>query len=193
MDWLGGWPIRKAGTWWPASCDAGSAIWTCSGSILGTGEPIYHKLLYGLAKDHPERVAVRLEFSDRLAHLIEAGADMFLMPSRFEPCGLNQLYSLRYGTVPLVRTTGGLADTIQDANDENLAAGTANGFCFESYDVAALEDVAAARLRIPTRAATRCLGPTRRNRHASGLVLDAQCPALRRDLPDAAQQEAGTR
>jgi starch synthase len=107
--------------------------------ILGTGEPAYHKLLYGLANEHPERIAVRLEFSDGLAHRIEAGADLFLMPSRFEPCGLNQLYSLKYGTVPVVRATGGLADTIQDATEANLAAGTANGFCFEAYDVASLE------------------------------------------------------
>jgi starch synthase len=108
--------------------------------ILGTGEPVYHKLLYGLAKDHPERLAVRLEFSDRLAHLIEAAADIFLMPSRFEPCGLNQLYSLKYGAVPLVHATGGLADTIQDATEENLSEGTANGFAFHTYDVAALEE-----------------------------------------------------
>ena len=80
--------------------------------ILGTGQPKYHKLLETLAERFPQKVAVRLEFSNPLAHRIEAGADMFLMPSRFEPCGLNQLYSLRYGTVPLVRATGGLADTI---------------------------------------------------------------------------------
>ena len=80
--------------------------------ILGTGQPKYHRLLEGLAQRHPDRIAVRLEFSNPLAHRIEAGADMFLMPSRFEPCGLNQLYSLKYGTVPVVRATGGLADTI---------------------------------------------------------------------------------
>ena len=109
-------------------------------AILGTGEPIYHKLLYAMAKEHPQHIAVRLEFSDRLAHQIEAAADMFLMPSRFEPCGLNQMYSLRYGTVPIVRETGGLADTVRDATAENLASGTANGFSFEPYDAAALEE-----------------------------------------------------
>ncbi len=87
---------------------------------------------------YPERIAVRLEFSDVLAHRIEAGADMFLMPSRFEPCGLNQMYSLKYGTVPVVRATGGLADTIVDATPDNLAAGTANGFSFREYNVQAL-------------------------------------------------------
>jgi starch synthase len=108
--------------------------------ILGTGEPMYHKLLYGLAESHPQRIAVRLEFSDPLAHQIEAAADMFLMPSRYEPCGLNQLYSLRYGTVPIVRETGGLADTIQDATADNLGKGTANGFSFEPYEASALEE-----------------------------------------------------
>ena len=92
--------------------------------ILGTGEPQYHQLLTELAQQFPDKVAVRLGFSNELAHRIEAGADMFLMPSRYEPCGLNQLYSLKYGTVPVVRATGGLADTITDLTDETLAAGT---------------------------------------------------------------------
>ena len=78
-----------------------------------------------LAERFPQKVAARLEFSNPLAHRIEAGADMFLMPSRYEPCGLNQLYSLKYGTVPVVRATGGLADTITDANDDT--AGRRNG------------------------------------------------------------------
>ncbi|MCE5268926.1 MAG: glycosyltransferase, partial [Planctomycetaceae bacterium] len=83
--------------------------------------------------------AVRLEFANPLAHRIEAGADIFLMPSRFEPCGLNQLYSLRYGTMPLVRTTGGLADTITgyDPQSPNPAA---NGFAFQEYSSLALSE-----------------------------------------------------
>jgi starch synthase len=101
--------------------------------ILGTGEPRYHQVLAALAQEHPDRVAVRLEFSDELAHRIEAGADMFAMPSQYEPCGLNQLYSLKYGTVPVVRATGGLVDTVVDANDQTLANGTATGFSFEDY------------------------------------------------------------
>lgn len=108
--------------------------------ILGTGEPQYHELFSKLAAEHPEKVAVRLGFSNELAHRIEAGADIFLMPSRYEPCGLNQLYSLKYGTVPVVHATGGLADSITDANDETLAAGTANGFSFDTYNVTALAD-----------------------------------------------------
>jgi starch synthase len=107
--------------------------------ILGTGEKVYMDLLGQLAREFPGRIAARFEFSEPLAHRIEAGADMFLMPSRFEPCGLNQLYSLKYGTVPVVRATGGLADTITDATDEALAQGIANGFSFEPYEVTALE------------------------------------------------------
>ena len=108
--------------------------------ILGTGEPHYHDLFSNLARQYPDKVAVRLGFSNDLAHRIEAGADIFLMPSRFEPCGLNQLYSLKYGTVPVVHATGGLADTITNATDQSLAAGTANGFSFDNYTTAALAD-----------------------------------------------------
>ncbi len=105
--------------------------------ILGTGQPKYHKALEALAERFPRKMALRLEFSNPLAHRIEAGADIFLMLSRFEPCGLNQLYSLRYGTVPLVRATGGLADTITgyDALAPNPAA---NGFSFQECSSMAL-------------------------------------------------------
>jgi starch synthase len=106
--------------------------------LLGTGEPKYHRIVERLAERFPQKVAVKLEFSNPLAHRIEAGADMFLMPSRFEPCGLNQMYSLRYGTVPVVRATGGLADTIIDAQAATLADGTANGFSFQECSALAL-------------------------------------------------------
>jgi len=109
-------------------------------AILGKGEPKFHRLFTDLAHRFPEKVAVRLEFSDVLAHRIEAGADMFLMPSRFEPCGLNQMYSLKYGTVPVVRETGGLADTVTDATAESLAGGTANGFSFREDNAQALSE-----------------------------------------------------
>jgi starch synthase len=108
--------------------------------ILGTGDPRYHELLTTLAARRPDRIAVRLAFSNELAHRIEAGADIFLMPSRYEPCGLNQLYSLKYGTVPVVHATGGLADTITNLTEATLAAGTANGFSFEQYTPAALAE-----------------------------------------------------
>ena len=80
---------------------------------LGTGEPEYEDLFRRMAADHPGRIAVRVAWDNGQAHRIEAGADIFLMPSHYEPCGLNQIYSLRYGTVPVVRATGGLDDTIK--------------------------------------------------------------------------------
>jgi starch synthase len=108
--------------------------------FLGTGDPKYQQQLEQLASRNPQRVAVRFEFADALSHRIEAGSDMFLMPSRFEPCGLNQLYSLKYGTVPIVRATGGLADTIVDTTRETLAANKANGFAFREYSPLALAE-----------------------------------------------------
>jgi starch synthase len=88
--------------------------------------------LAALAARQPDAIAVAIGFNEDLAHLIEAGADMFLMPSRFEPCGLNQLYSLRYGTLPVVRMTGGLADTVRPYDGTNADA--ANGFGFVDAD-----------------------------------------------------------
>jgi starch synthase len=108
-------------------------------AILGTGEPQYHALFRDLSAEFPSKVAAKLTFSDALAHRIEAGCDLFLMPSRYEPCGLNQLYSLKYGAVPVVHATGGLADTIADASAENIASGRANGFAFDRYETAALD------------------------------------------------------
>ena len=98
--------------------------------VLGVGMPRYHHLVERLAERHPTKLRAFLEFSAPLSHRIEAGADLFLMPSLYEPCGLNQLYSLAYGTIPIVRSTGGLADTVVDATPEALAAGTATGFAF---------------------------------------------------------------
>ena len=109
-------------------------------AILGTGEPQYQEQLAHLAERFPHRVATKLEFSNALAHRIEAGADMFVMPSRYEPCGLNQLYSLKYGAVPIVRATGGLVDTVTDATDATFAAGTATGFVFSDYSALALSE-----------------------------------------------------
>ncbi len=95
--------------------------------LLGSGEPRYEARWKELATRHPNRIGVKVGFDDGLAHLVEGGADMFLMPSRFEPCGLNQMYSLRYGTVPIVRATGGLFDTVHDV-DRTTGRGT--GFTF---------------------------------------------------------------
>ena len=105
---------------------------------LGDGEPEYERALRAAAVRSPERVAVLAGYDEAVAHRIQAGADIFLMPSRFEPCGLSQLYSLRYGTVPLVRRVGGLADTVTDATPDALAAGTATGIVFDAPTPAAL-------------------------------------------------------
>jgi starch synthase len=100
--------------------------------ILGTGEPVIQQKLIQAMNQYPEKLSVHLSFDETFAHRIEAGADLFLMPSRYEPCGLSQLYSLRYGTIPVVRKTGGLADTVTDATPSNLASGKATGFVFEA-------------------------------------------------------------
>jgi len=97
-------------------------------AALGSGDPEYEAFFQQMAADHPERIAVRMGYDNELAHRIEAGADLFLMPSRYEPCGLNQMYSLRYGTVPVVRATGGLDDTIDKST----------GFKFAEYSGQAL-------------------------------------------------------
>lgn len=98
--------------------------------LLGTGEEKYHLMFRGIQQKYPERAGIRLVFDEALAHKIEAGSDMFLMPSRYEPCGLNQIYSLKYGTVPIVRACGGLDDTIQDFDPERDEG---NGFKFHTY------------------------------------------------------------
>jgi starch synthase len=103
--------------------------------VLGTGDPAFEAALRQAERRWPARVRVRIGFDEGLAHRIEAGADIFLMPSRFEPSGLNQLYSLRYGTVPVVRRTGGLADSVVDLTPQTLQEGRASGFVFDAYTV----------------------------------------------------------
>jgi 1,4-alpha-glucan branching enzyme len=112
--------------------------------VLGTGLAKYEKFFVDAAARHAGRVAVFLKFDNALAHLIEAGADMFLMPSLYEPCGLNQMYSLRYGTVPIVRETGGLADTV---SDDDATGGHGVGFSFEPYDAGMLVDAVSRAVR----------------------------------------------
>ena len=107
--------------------------------LLGTGDEKYEKQLAGLGRKHKSRFGVKIAFDNVLAHKIEAGSDMFLMPSRYEPCGLNQMYSLKYGTIPVVRATGGLDDTIIEFA---LETGKGNGFKFSEYSASAmLEEV----------------------------------------------------
>ena len=107
--------------------------------ILGTGDHSLEQALKTVAAAHPETVDLVIGFDETLAHLIQAAADIFLMPSQYEPCGLAQLYAFRYGTIPVVRATGGLVDTVVDANEQTLADGTASGFVFEVFETAALE------------------------------------------------------
>jgi starch synthase len=96
--------------------------------VLGTGQAELEKSLMALKRRYPKRVGIKLGFDNGLAHRIEAGSDIFLMPSKFEPCGLNQMYSLRYGTLPVVRRTGGLNDTVRNWNSRT---GRGNGFTFK--------------------------------------------------------------
>ena len=104
---------------------------------LGSGEPEYEDFFRRLAAEFPGRVAVKVGFDNALAHRIEAGSDLFLMPSQYEPCGLNQIYSLRYGTVPVVRATGGLDDTIEEST----------GFKFRDYGAEAFLAAVRAAIR----------------------------------------------
>lgn len=100
-------------------------------TAIGTGEPYYENFFRDWAFRHPDKVAALIKYDETLSHKIEAGADIFLMPSRYEPSGLNQMYSLKYGTVPVVRATGGLDDTIEEWDE---SAGTGTGFKFQGYD-----------------------------------------------------------
>ena len=104
-------------------------------ALLGTGDPTFQRAFRHLAERFPSKVAIGISHDESLAHRIEAGCDFFLMPSRFEPCGLNQMYSLRYGTVPIVRRTGGLDDTVTDVQDDTESA---NGIKFGEYSAHAL-------------------------------------------------------
>ena len=103
--------------------------------MLGSGEADYENYFHWLQNRYPDRVAFYCGFNNQLAHKIEAGSDMFLMPSRYEPCGLNQMYSLRYGTVPIVRATGGLADSVQHYDYQT---GQGTGVVFRDFDAGGL-------------------------------------------------------
>jgi starch synthase len=106
--------------------------------VQGAGEPALEAAFRMAAAAHPGRVAANIGYDEHRAHRLMAGADMIVVPSRFEPCGLTQLYGLRYGTLPVVRRVGGLADTVVDANEDTLRNGTATGFTFDAATAAAL-------------------------------------------------------
>jgi len=142
-------------------------------AALGAGEPRYEELFLAMAARHPGRIAVRIGYDNPLAHKIEAGSDLFLMPSRYEPCGLNQIYSLRYGTVPLVRATGGLDDTIEPGT----------GFKFWQYNGGALAGaLRAARQAFADREAWQAMMLAGMAKDFSWNVSAAQYAALYRSL-----------
>jgi starch synthase len=120
----------------------------CQLVFLGEGDPEYHDQLRAFKDRHPDQVGLYLGFNEGLAHKVEAGSDLFLMPSRYEPCGLNQMYSQKYGTPPVVRATGGLADTVVNATEENLAGGRATGFTFGDDTPSALYETVRWALRL---------------------------------------------
>ena len=110
-------------------------------AVLGSGDAAIEGQLHAAAARHQGRVGVVIGYDEGLSHLMQAGGDAILIPSRFEPCGLTQLYALRYGCVPVVARTGGLADTVIDANDAAMSLGVATGLQFSPVDTATLNDV----------------------------------------------------
>jgi starch synthase len=104
-------------------------------AVLGSGDPPLELAFRRAAQRHPGQVAVKIGFDETLAHVVMGGADVVLVPSQYEPCGLTQLYALRYGALPVVRRVGGLADTVVDASAANLESGSATGFVFDEFSV----------------------------------------------------------
>ena len=151
--------------------------------VLGTGAPRYEDFFRAAAARYPEQVAARIGFDEPLAHQIEAGADLFLMPSLYEPCGLNQMFSLKYGTIPIVRAVGGLKDTVQRLRCRAPETGT--GFVFEPYTAPALLDAVDQSLAVfhNKKAWTRASA----SRHGDGFFLGPFGEALRRLVPATCQ------
>jgi starch synthase len=127
--------VEQKGIDWVAAAADALAELDATWIVVGIGDPTYEAFLRDWAARYPSRVATHIGFDEGLAHLVEAGADIFLMPSKFEPCGLNQMYSLRYGTVPVVHAVGGLDDTVQPYT---ARARRANGFKFHEPTASAM-------------------------------------------------------
>jgi starch synthase len=120
------------GVWMLDYSLSSDALFTAA--LLGGGEPSLEQGFAQLALLYPGQVSVNIGYNEALSHQIMAGSDIFIMPSRFEPCGLNQMYGLCYGTPPVVRRTGGLADSVCDTHEESLLDGSATGFIFDEAD-----------------------------------------------------------
>ena len=147
--------------------------------LLGSGEPRYEDFFRAAAARFPEKFAVRTGFDEPLAHQIEAGADLFLMPSLYEPCGLNQMFSLKYGTIPIVRAVGGLKDTV---HHYDAAPGNRHGLCFDRYEPNALcstPSIKAWGFSQQERSWTALSA----SRHGNGFFLGPLGEALRRFVP----------
>ena len=144
--------------------------------VLGSGDKDYEDLFRRLVRQYPGRFAVKVGYDNDMAHRIEAGADIFLMPSRYEPCGLNQIYSLKYGTVPIVRATGGLDDTIEPYD---VRTGKGTGFKFREYTPEALLTAMQAALTLPQ---AQRVAQTHAQRHGPRLLLDGLRPRIPQDL-----------
>lgn len=131
--------VNQKGVDWIADVMASMSGERLQWVLLGTGDKALEQRLQVLATAHPRNIAVTIGYDEVLAHRIEAGSDLFIMPSRYEPCGLNQIYSLRYGTLPMVRATGGLVDTVTDTTPDTLRDGSANGFIYHGDSALDLE------------------------------------------------------
>ena len=146
--------------------------------VLGSGDREYEELFRKLNKQYPQKFAVKIAYDNPLAHKIEAGSDIFLMPSRYEPCGLNQIYSMRYGTVPVVRATGGLDDTVEQFDQQTLKG---TGFKFKPYTgEALLESLQAATDLVSVR--SKRLADADAQRHGAGVFLDQLRPRIRESV-----------
>ncbi len=131
--------VHQKGVDWVADVMARMVDEKVQWVVLGTGDKLLVHQLQNLAQQYPRKIAVTIGYDEALAHRIEAGSDLFVMASRYEPCGLNQIYSLRYGTLPIVRATGGLADTVVDTTPDTLRDGTATGFSYQGETAEELE------------------------------------------------------
>ena len=153
--------------------------------LLGTGDPHYHNVFSQYAQRYPEKTAIFLTFNASLSQKIYAGSDMFLMPSRFEPCGLGQMVAMHYGSIPIVRSTGGLADTVQNFDP---SSGQGDGFAFERYD--GMQSVRVHRARGGKLPQHGHLAYATGARYAGGLLLECLGPQVRGTVPEGPRRPA---